>query len=288
LIDKFSLSKTKHLLFFSFFLFSFLQKGNSSISHFFIEIKKEKIIVGKHSKKNLKKQILQTFPISKIDLEELLKILSLEKNENILLYIHGVWGHISSYHKNSVKKLGQLKGVNKTISIIWHPGGLRYKSAWKRTIDKGKIIAPILQTIISRKKNKYFLLCHSMGHRLLEGAISEMDLSEVQLQTIFFAAPDLDIDVFSKKLSALPPIANKVILFNHKKDRMLKVSKMIHRRERLGLNAIDDLEGFGKIEKLELIDLTSLKKGSGFSPTNHNYFKKHKAVLKIIEEEIVK
>jgi len=238
LIDELLFLKPKHLVIFSFLFFSFMQKGQSTTSHFFIEIKKEKIIVGKHKEKNLRKQTLQTFPKDKIDIEEVLKILSFEESENVLLYIHGVWAHVNSFHKSSIKKFGELEGVDKTISIIWHPGGLRYKPAWKRTIHKGKIIASILQSIVSQKKNKYFLLCHSMGHRLLEGAMNEMDLSEMQFQTIFLMAPDLDIDVFSKKLSALPAIAKKVILFNHKKDRMLKISKMVHRRERLGLNAI--------------------------------------------------
>jgi len=272
------------LLFVMLFL---VEIGIAKSVDFFIEIKKEKVIVGKHAEKNLKKRILQTFPKDEIDVDEILKIFSFKENENVLLYIHGVWGHISSYHKNSIKKLGQLKGVDKTISIIWHPGGLRYKPAWKRTIDKGKIVAPILQSIVSQKKNKYFLLCHSMGHRLLEGAMDKMDLSEMRFQTIFLMAPDLDIDVFSKKLSDLPTITNKVILFNHKRDRMLKISKLIHRRERLGLNAIDHLDDFQKIEKLVIEDISSLKKGSGFSPTNHNYFKKHKTVLRLIEAEIV-
>ena len=281
-------SNNKSYFLFIFLFFFFLQKGKCTTTHFFVEIKKNKIEVGIHSEKNLKKKVLQTFPKDKINLDEILKIVSFDENENILLYIHGIWGHLKPYHKNTLKRFGQLKGVDKTISIIWHPGGLRYKPAWKRTINKGKIIAPILQTIVSRKNNKYFLLCHSMGHRLLEGAISEMNLSEVKFQTIFFAAPDLDIDVFSKKLSDLPSIANKMILYNHKRDRLLKVSKIVHRRERLGLNAIDDLESFIKIENLEVRDITRLKKGSGFSPTNHNYFKQHKTILKQISAEVIK
>ena len=288
MIDNSSCLTDKTLFLILFILLSFMHKGFSNPSHFFIEIKKKNIVVGKHAERNLRKQTLQTFSKNKIDLDEVLKIVASKEDENVLLYIHGVWGNISSYHKNSIKKLGGIKGVDKTISIIWHPGGLRYEPAWKRTIDKGKIIAPILQAIVSQKKNKYFLLCHSMGHRLLEGAMDEMDLSEMQFQTVFLMAPDLDIDVFSKKLFALPSIANKVILFNHKKDRMLKVSKMVHRRERLGLNAIEHLEDFKKIENLNLKDISSLKKGSGFSPTNHNYFKKHKVVLTLMEKEIVK
>lgn len=122
-----------------------------------------------------------------------------------------------------------------------------------------------------------------MGHRIFEGIVKQHKSFAFKFELIVFAAADLDLDVFNKNLFLLPQISQKIVVYNHEKDRWLKLSKQIHKRKRLGLNAIEKLEILEKIKNLERINVThsSGKKAIRFS--NHIYFKNNKSVGKDLQ-----
>ena len=275
----------KRIQIFIILLFQILlwQNGIWANSNFYIEIGKTNIEVGEYLNKKIKKKNIVKFKKDELKLNEISKILLADSSENILFYFHSMWGGVKIYHSNSLKKMNRISGIDKIVSIIWHTDKLAYKGSWEESIKQGQAISQIINSLTSHKKNNYFVLCHSMGHRIFEGVIKDLNQFNSRFRAIIFAAADLDINVFLQNLSYLPSISDKIVIYVNEKDRLLKLSKMIHKRDRLGLNAPKYISQFAEIENLEIVDITQSKKGNRFLSTNHIYFKKNKAVLRDIE-----
>lgn len=268
----------KNLVIF-FILFIFSQIGQSANEHFYLEIKKKTVEIGTFSEKKMKREALASFPRKEIDVEKVSQIIGSRNEENVLFYFHAMWGGMKRTHKKSLKHLNKLEGFDKIISIIWHTDGPTYKASWRKSIHQGENIGQVIQVLTNDQKSNYSVLCHSMGHRIFQGHVQWIDDPSPRFQTILFAAADLDVHVFSNGLHQLSEMSQKIIIMVHEKDRILKISKMLHRRDRLGLHATRHLDKLGKIENLEILNVTKLKKAGSISISNHLYFKKHQAVF---------
>jgi len=262
-------------------------------TNFYIEITKTEIEVGRYTDNKYKKRPIKSYKKEAIDMKDIKEIFDDKaKGKRVLFYFHSMWGSVQPYHNNSLKKINQSLKVDQIITVEWHADGLKYKKSWEQSIHQGAQISKLFEQLINNKHNEYFVLCHSMGHRIFEGVIKEIPASNHPIKAIFFAAADLDIDVFETNLKQLTTTCDQIIIYIHEKDRLLKVSKKIHKKERLGLHASKHRASFTAIANLEIVNVTTSLEKKQRALSHHIYFKTNKSVLRdialVIEENIEK
>lgn len=119
---------------------------------------------------------------------------------------------------------------------------------------------------VAQKSNarKVHLIAHSMGNRALTRALAEIgnrrlrhlsvdcEPDQKKFQQVILAAPDLDTDLFLQLENAIKSAADRITLYESKKDRAVLASWILHRFRRLGFPS-------GKIPPthVDTIDATS-------------------------------
>jgi len=275
----------KFLLSFLLLLFLNLEIGLSANSNYFIKIKKSTIEIGDYSKR-MKRNTILRFDRNEVDVDSVAKMILVDSTEKILFYFHAMWGGGSASHGHSLKKLNQINGLTKIVSIIWTPDELGYVGSWNRAFTQGEDIRNLLDALTRKTSNEHFALCHSMGHRVFEGIIAGLDTSTKRFEAVFLAASDLDIDVFENNLSGLQQLCARTVLYVSNEDRLLKISKLLHQRDRLGLDARRYYAKLTATRNLEIVDVSHSKGRQKLSLSKHLYFKTNKGVLKDMEHII--
>ena len=286
--NKITTMKAKTVLFLMLMPFLPCQNGWGAKSNYYLEITKSGIEIGQYSKRNFKKERLKSYSKDQVDIGEISKFFTSKEQGHVLFYFHSMWGGVKPYHKNSLRKLNEIQGIDKTISIVWHADAMGYEGSWLGAIQQGRFISPIVSQLCLDSTGTYFVLCHSMGHRFFEGVMEALKDSAIRFQAVFFAAADLDVDVFSKNLAVLPVVSGKTVLYINRKDRLLKLSRRVHKRERLGLNAADHLSELQRAGNVEVVDITDSKRSLFTLKSSHIYFKNRKSVLRDMEYVITK
>ncbi|MEZ4948152.1 MAG: alpha/beta hydrolase [Saprospiraceae bacterium] len=267
-------------MFLAFFHFSaFAEKA---VPQYFIELKEDKVVVGKYLNGSLKKIPIQKYSLDKVDSKQIFDFLFQNKPTSTLFYFHSFWGSFPPYHHDSLKKLGSLKGIEKIISIEWHGASLSYKKSWHKAPEQGKSVSELLNFLFLKNNNFNYLLCHSMGHRIFQGAFSSFREEKIHFEKIFFPGADLNSDVFETALKELPQKADSIYIYTHQKDFLLKMSKIVHGRNRLGLHGASKPPG-GNVKSIEVTAMENHKKGIS---THHVYFKRDPVVLEDIFRKI--
>ena len=207
------------------------------------------------------------------------------KRNDILFYTHGFRAHKDAYQDitnyNMHKGLYECKdnSYKTIISLVWH-SNLNYKAMRGKTIEMGERFAGIINVLLDvskekKSKRKVSFLNHSMGNRIFEGIFTELQSlrknNKPYIENVIFAAPDIEASTFYKDgtLEHIDRFCNHAIVYRHKRDLTLSMSKLINLKDRLGLDGIDD---FTKIPtNVYLIDVSSAKK----TEDNHDKISRH-------------
>lgn len=252
---------------------------NAGIRHFYIEVLGNEVEIGESGVKPTSKRIIGRYKPDSVPQSVLDELLPPGKEEGILYYFHSLYGGVSFYHKTSLRFLSTLDSthIQKVISIIWHARRISYTSNWQQSVNQGIYIAPLLQKCLLQEAKTNNLLCHSMGHRLMEGFFSASPEPAFKFNTIIFAAADLNTDVFNKNLTCLPAISKQIVVLVNKRDRLLGLSRRALGRDRLGLQ--------GSVTVMSSNVQVQLVSGKfPYDPSNHIYFKSAPKVRRLIRQ----
>lgn len=268
----------KAILSIIFILFQLV--GHANTEYIYIDIKKDIIQLGTHENNWSFKTDKLNMKVGEINYDKINTYLNIKKNDRVLLYFHCLYGGVNVYHKNTVKKLKQLEGLDKVISLIWHTDGVNYLNSWNEASKTSELYKPILNQLLENSEITKYVLCHSMGHRIFEGLVKDYTDSEIKIKSIFFTGTDLEMDVFENSLHSLPSLTDRLVLYVHKNDRLLKKSRKSHNNKRLGIDGLITSPYLNSISNLERIDVTNSSGRKLVRLTNHIYFKRDKLVLK--------
>ena len=222
------------------------------------------------------------------------------KESNTLLFFHG-WngefisrlsGYVNSFDRHYIED----KTLDRTISIIWHKGNLGYSASREKTKEfSEKLMNDFIKLThflnagneAQSSANKCHLLCYSMGNYFFQHIFQQLGTNKKLFNQIILAAPDLDSDVFEtgKGFENLPKIADKVTILRHRGDRLLGISKLILKRNRLGRNG---LTNFTDLAGIQTIDVTGIGITEGLKDkiTHHLYFYKNQHAVDIIRQQL--
>ncbi len=224
--------------------------------------------------------------------------LSQQKNVNdgTLIFFHG-WtgersrrfsGYVNSFHENYINN----QTLNRTISIIWHTSGLMYSKSRNKVEAYAQTIANPFNELLAQLRSNALefsveasnhLLCYSMGNYLFQNIFNHIKSSSPLFGQIILAAADLDSDVFEadRVFNSLPKMSKKIIILQHRNDRLLGISKFILRRNRLGRHG---LRSPSVAKNIEVFDVTPIQHTEGWKDklTHHLYFYRSPEVVNYI------
>jgi esterase/lipase superfamily enzyme len=120
------------------------------------------------------------------------------------------------------------------------------------------------------------VLAHSMGNRLLTEALADFDTTSLpeesgRLGQVVFAAPDVDVEVFRRRLPRIAPQAGGCTLYASSADRALAASRTLAAAPRAGQAGAGIVVAPG----LDTVDATALDTGL----MGHSYVGDHESVL---------
>jgi esterase/lipase superfamily enzyme len=153
-----------------------------------------------------------------------------------------------------------------------------------------------LEEMLSRLANdksvgEVTVMAHSMGTWLAVEALRQMAIrhGEVnpKIRNVILAAPDLDVDVFSRQFASLGTHPPKFTLFVSQDDRALTLSRRISGNvDRLGQIDASAEPYRSALEKagITVLDLTKLKSGDSL---NHGKFAESPEVVRLIGDRLV-
>ncbi len=173
-------------------------------------------------------------------------------------------------------------------NILTYFFGIDVRRALHSTLSLHTLIDFLARYTEARHIN---IICYSAGGRVASKALYEMhqthaDLSAEELKktfklgTVLFAAADVPLDVFLKRLPAIAEMAQKVVVTVSDDDNVLRAaSEFMGGGERIGSEKAEvNEENFvltNKIDNFEIIDLSQGKKKRGFDITGHHYWYRH-------------
>jgi esterase/lipase superfamily enzyme len=119
------------------------------------------------------------------------------------------------------------------------------------------------------------VIAHSMGNRLLVGALNSMATEHKTLrptlQQVVLAAPDIDSGVFEKIAAAVSETGSHFTIYESSTDDALKASHLLHQYVRLG----DSRPEVQIVSQYDTVDATDVD--TGF--LGHSYFAENKTIL---------
>ena len=175
--------------------------------------------------------------------------------------------------------------IGMMISVIWHPRYLGFEENYDRAKGVGERLSGVVAEIVrSLPQGSTHLLCHSMGARVLEGMAEVWTSPEInapEFGEVLLAAPDIDSDAFGKEgsLENARSLAQRFTIYQHKKDRILQLSKFFLDEDRLGIEGPEDWEEVSA--PVYLVNVTDVDNDI---VTNHLYFQDSDDVLRDFSE----
>lgn len=238
------------------------------------------IVLGELTGRKFKREILLTCPIQELKSADVSKWLGEVGHEEVLLFFHAMWGQQASFQRKNLRSLEKIldnqsgDGIQTVISFIWHAGGVSYPRNWQRASEKGEPLGELVSWIGGHYSNKVNVLCHSMGTRFFEGALRtavERCGNNTLLGAVILFSPDLDAGVDDPDFLRLCQSSEEIVVFMHRRDRLLLLSGWALGRDRLGRSGPKgDTAAFSALSHLLVIDMTDHVQGF----QNHTHLNK--------------
>ena len=211
--------------------------------------------------------------------------LAASEDPAILTFVHG----FNTSFKTAARRAGQLTydlqfdGVPTMFSWPSQGSGSKYTVDSTLAANSIPAMTEFLRHIASQGANRVVVIAHSMGTRVVSGALTELLSTDPELArrifTVVLAAPDIDKDKFIEQIAPkFRALNTPVTVYASKNDSALKLSKGINGFERLG----DANTGLIAMEKIDLIDASSVT--SDFF--GHTYFGDNASIVTDIKELI--
>ena len=200
-------------------------------------------------------------------------------DDSVLLFVHGY----NVTFADAVYKAAQIaydaNFPGSVLAFSWPSAGALLKYDEDR--ESSEFAAPDLGQILQMLSaeigdKKVYIVAHSMGNQVLVGALQQAALSKTDLtiNELVMAAPDVDKDVFSRKAEQIRSVAKNVTVYASAADKALLASGEKSYGTRLGFVGPGGPNSFPGIE---VIDVTAV--GDDMLGLDHGTFASSGAVL---------
>jgi esterase/lipase superfamily enzyme len=211
---------------------------------------------------------------------------------DVLMYVHG---YRESFETAAVSASQLSSGVGfrgATALFTWPSGSGTFDYGYDResAMWSRDAFEDLLQALAaSPSGGRVHIVAHSMGTLLtLEGLrmlrASGGEAAMARIGSIVLAAPDIDLDLFTRGIERLGPDAKKITVISSTNDRALAISSRIAGGVRAGgaeREKLERLEGLG----VRIADASEYG-GGGLGIINHDLFLSNPEVQQVVKRAI--
>jgi esterase/lipase superfamily enzyme len=206
---------------------------------------------------------------------------------DVLIYVHGFKQTFETAALDAVHLSDGIKFRGQTMVFSWpSKAGLfdyaydRESAMWSR--DE---FERVLSSIVSAPgSGRVHIVAHSMGTMLTLESLRQLyarygDTIAGRIGAVVFAAPDIDMDVFSSAIQRIGPLAGKITVIAATNDRALALSgRLAGGMTRVGAAEKAAIERLG----VRVIDASD----AGWGIINHDLFLSNAEVQRVIRRSI--
>jgi esterase/lipase superfamily enzyme len=206
---------------------------------------------------------------------------------DLLIYVHGFKQTFETAALDAARLSDGIRFRGETMVFSWPSrAGLfdysydRESAMWSRDAFERVLDSVLASPSIGR----IHIVAHSMGTMLTLETLRQVharygDTVADRIGAVVFAAPDIDMDVFSSSVSRIGPLAGKITVVTATNDRALAVSgRLAGGMARVGTAEKAALERLG----LRVIDASQ----QGWGIINHDLFLSNGSVRQVIRRAV--
>jgi esterase/lipase superfamily enzyme len=201
----------------------------------------------------------------------------------VLIYVHGFKQTFETASLDAAHLSDGIKFQGRTMVFSWpSKAGLfdyaydRESAMWSRD-EFERVLHSIVTT---PSAGRIHIVAHSMGTMLALESLRQLytrygDTVVGRIGAVVFAAPDIDMDVFSSAINRIGPLAGKVTVITATNDRALALSgRIAGGMTRVGAGEKAAIERLG----VRVIDASD----AGWGIINHDLFMSNAEVQRVI------
>ncbi len=206
---------------------------------------------------------------------------------DVLIYVHGFKQTFETAALDAANLSDGIKFRGQTMAFSWpSKAGLfdyaydRDSAMWSRDAFE-RVLHSIVTTPSTRRVH---IIAHSMGTMLTLESLRQLharfdDAILDRIGAVVFAAPDIDMDVFSSAINRIGPLARKITVIAATNDRALALSgRLAGGMRRVGAAEKAAIEQLG----VRVIDASQ----AGWGIINHDLFLSNAEVRQVIRRSI--
>jgi len=206
---------------------------------------------------------------------------------NLLVYVHGFNTTFEAAALDAARLSDSIKFAGETMVFSWPSRAKlldyaydRESAMWSRDAFDQVLESLLASPTIGRVN----IVAHSVGTMLTMEALRQLyakfgDYAADRVGAVVFAAPDIDMDVFTASVGRIGPLAAKVTVITATNDRALAVSRWVNgSTTRVGAAEKAQLEKLG----LRVIDASA----QGWGVINHDLFLSNDGIRQAIRDAV--
>lgn len=211
---------------------------------------------------------------------------------DVLIYVHGYRESFESAALSSAQLSSGIGFRGASALFTWPSGGATfdYVSDRDSVMWSRDAFEDLLKALAeSPSGGRVHIVAHSMGTlltletlRMLRASGGESAMARIG--AVVLAAPDVDLDLFTRGIERLGPDAKKITVISSTNDRALAISSRISGGVRAGAADREQLEQ--RLEKLGVRIADASEYGSGF--INHDLFLSNQEVQQVVKRAVAR
>jgi esterase/lipase superfamily enzyme len=206
---------------------------------------------------------------------------------DVLIYVHGFRTTFEGSVLDAARLSDGIRFRGSTMVFSWPSKAGFFDYAYDResAVWSRDAFERALASVMSNPRaTRVHIVAHSMGTMLALEGLRQLyarygDAAAQRIGAVVFAAPDIDLDIFSSSIARLRPIAHKITVISATNDRALALSSRIAGGiTRVGAAEKEALERLG----LRVVDASGL----GWGIVNHDLFLSNDEVRRVIRRSV--
>lgn len=207
--------------------------------------------------------------------------------QDVLIYVHGFKQTFETAALDAVQLSDGIRFRGRTMVFSWPSRTGLFNYAYDRDSamwSRDDFERALLSIVAAPGSGRIHIVAHSMGTMLALESLRQLyaryaDAATQRIGAVVFAAPDIDMDVFSSAINRIGPIARKITVIAATNDRALALSaRLAGGMTRVGAAEKVAIERLG----VRVIDASQ----AGWGIINHDLFLSNAEVQRVIRRSI--
>ncbi len=206
---------------------------------------------------------------------------------DVLIYVHGFNQTFATAVLDAARLSDGIRFRGETVAFTWPSRAKLFDYGYDRDSamwSRDALHAALDALLASPTTGRINIVAHSVGSMLAMEALRELydtrrGLAAERVGALVFAAPDIDMDVFTSSVEHIGPLARKITVITATNDRALALSSfMAGGMTRVGTAEKAKLKLFG----VHVVDASE----EGWGIINHDLFLSNDQIREVIRQVI--